>query len=63
MKIEEAKHPNIAKAMHHIERSMQLLHEAPNDFGGHKVQDEVDLKLAWISQRNALYFRLFQDNT
>jgi hypothetical protein len=61
MRREEAAHPNIAKAMHDIEKSMQALHNAPDDFGGHKGQAENDLKAAYISLRKALYFRLYQD--
>jgi hypothetical protein len=61
MKIEEDKHPNIAKSMHDIGDAMKHLHEAPDDFGGHKAQAEADLKQAWISLRKALYFRLYQD--
>jgi hypothetical protein len=61
MQAEEAKHPNIAKAMHDMEKSMQALHNAPDDFGGHKAQAETDLKAAYISLRKALYFRLYQD--
>ena len=61
MQAEEARHPNIAKAMHDLEDAMKHLHEAPLDFGGHKVQAEIDLKQAWVSLRKALYFRLYQD--
>jgi len=61
MRGEEAKHPNITRAMHDIEKSMQALHEAPDDFGGHKGQAEADLKAAYVSLRKALYFRLYQD--
>ncbi len=61
MQTEEAKHPNIAKAMHDMEKSMRLLHDAPDDFGGHKAQAEADLKAAYISLRKALYFRLYKD--
>ena len=61
MRAEEAKHPNITKAMHDIEMSMKALHNAPDDFGGHKGQAETDLKQAWISLRKALYFRLYED--
>jgi hypothetical protein len=61
MRQEENAHPNIAKAMHDIEKSMQALHNAPDDFGGHKGQAENDLKAAYISLRKALYFRLYQD--
>ena len=61
MRQEENAHPNIAKAMHDIEKSMRALHDAPDDFGGHKGQAENDLKAAYISLRKALYFRLYQD--
>ena len=61
MRGEEAAHPNIAKSMHDIENAIQHLHEAPDDFGGHKLQAEADLKQSWISLRKALYFRLYQD--
>jgi hypothetical protein len=59
MRREENAHPNIAKAMHDIEKSMQALHDAPDDFGGHKAQAQSDLKAAYISLRKALYFRLY----
>jgi hypothetical protein len=61
MKAEESKHPNIANAIHDIEKSMRSLHNAPDDFGGHKGQAESDLKQAWISLRKAIYFRLYKD--
>ena len=61
MRAEEAKHPNITKAMHDIEGAIQRLNDAPDDFGGHKGQALNDLKQAYISLRKALYFRLYQD--
>ncbi len=61
MRVEEQKHPNIAKTMHDIEDAMKHLHEAPDDFGGHKAQAEADLKQAWVSLRKALYFRIYED--
>jgi hypothetical protein len=61
MRIEENRHPNITKAMHDIGDAMKHLHEAPDDFGGHKGQAEADLKQAWVSLRKALYFRIYQD--
>ena len=61
MEAEERRHPNIAKAMHDIEASMHALHDAPDDFGGHKGQAENDLRAAYISLRKALYFRLYKD--
>ena len=61
MRAEEAKHPNITKSMHDIGDAMEHLHNAPDDFGGHKGQAEADLRQAWVSLRKALYFRLYQD--
>ncbi len=61
MKMEEARHPNITKSMQDIGDAMKHLHEAPDDFGGHKAQAEADLKQAWISLRKALYFRIYED--
>jgi hypothetical protein len=61
MQVEERRHPNITKAMHDIENAMHALHDAPDDFGGHKGQAEADLKQSWISLRKALYFRLYRD--
>jgi hypothetical protein len=61
MRAEESGHPNITNALHDIEKSMKALHNAPDDFGGHKAQAEADLKQAWISLRKALYYRLYKD--
>jgi|ERR1700678_4135365 hypothetical protein len=59
MRAEEQKHPNIAKAMHDLEDGIKHLHEAPDDFGGHKGQAESDMHQALVSLRKALYFRLY----
>jgi len=59
MESEEREHPNITKAMHDIGEAIQHLHDAPDDFGGHKAQAEADLHQAWVSLRKALYFRLY----
>ena len=61
MRAEEEKHPNITKSMHDIGDAMKHLHNAPDDFGGHKGQAESDLRQAWVSLRKALYYRLYQD--
>ncbi len=61
MRAEEAGHPNITHAIQDIEKSMKALHNAPDDFGGHKAQAEADLKQAWVSLRKALYYRLYKD--
>jgi hypothetical protein len=61
MYAEERRHPNIAKAMHDIENAQHALHDAPDDFGGHKAQAEADLRASWISLRKALYFRIYED--
>jgi len=62
MRTEEERHPNISKSMHDIGDAMQHLHNAPDDFGGHKAQAEADLRQAWVSLRKALYFRIYQDS-
>ena len=61
MQDEERNHPNIAKSMHDIEDARRHLHDAPDDFGGHKAQADADLKQAWISLRKELYYRLYKD--
>jgi hypothetical protein len=61
MRAEENAHPNIAKAMHDIEKSLDALNRAPDDFGGNKAQAISDLHQALISLRKALYFRIYQD--
>jgi hypothetical protein len=61
MQGEERKHPNIAKALHDIDKSLDALHNAPDDFGGHKGQAEQDLRAARESLAKALYFRLYKD--
>ena len=61
MRAEEEAHPNVANALRDIEKSVKALHNAPDDFGGHKAQAESDLKQAWVSLRKALYYRLYKD--
>ncbi len=61
MQREEAKHPNIAKAMNDIGDALKHLHESPDQFGGRKAQAEADLRQAWVSLRKALYFAIYKD--
>jgi hypothetical protein len=61
MAAEENNHPNITKSIHDLQDAMQHLHEAPDEFGGHKAQAEADLKQAYISLRKALYYRIYED--
>ena len=61
MRGEEARHRNITKSMHDLEYPLRHLHEAPDDFGGHKAKAGADLKRSWVSLRRALYFRICQD--
>lgn len=61
MQIEEAKHPNITKAMNDIGDALKHLHEGHDDFGGHKGQAEADLHQAWVSLRKALYYSIYRD--
>ena len=61
MATEETNHPNVTKSMHEVQNAMKHLHDAPDEFGGHKAQAESDLRQAWISLRKALYYRIYQD--
>ena len=61
MRVEEANHPNITKAIHDIDMGIRALNDAPDDFGGRKGQAMSDLKQARISLRRALYYRIYKD--
>jgi hypothetical protein len=61
MAAEENGHPNITKAMHDLGDAMRHLHDAPDEFGGHKAQAEADLHQAWVSLRKALYYRIYHN--
>ncbi len=61
LRVEEQKHPNLAKAMMEIKFAIKALNDAPDNFGGHKKEALQDLEKSYISLRKALYFRLLED--
>jgi hypothetical protein len=62
MQTEEAAHPRIVEAIHHMREALHELQAAPDDFGGHKAQAIHDCEVAIHSLRKALYFRLRMDD-
>ena len=61
MKTEAANHPRVAEAINKLKTAYAELKNAPDDFGGHKVQAMSDTQAAIISLRKALYYRLYAD--
>jgi len=59
---EEAAHPRIVDAIHHMQQALQEMEKAPDDFGGNKAQAIHDTQVAIHSLRKALYFRLHMDD-
>lgn len=59
---EEAAHPRIVEAIHHMREALHEMEAAPDDFGGNKAQAIHDTKVAIHSLRRALYFRLHMDD-
>jgi hypothetical protein len=59
---EEAAHPRIVEAIHHMKEALHEMEAAPDDFGGNKAQAIHDCRLAIHSLRRALYFRLRMDD-
>ena len=59
---EEAQHPRLVEAIHHMREALHELEAAPDDFGGHKGQAIHDCQVAIHSLRKALYFRLHMDD-
>lgn len=59
---EEAAHPRIVEAIHHMQEALRLMEAAPDDFGGNKAAAIHDCKVAIHSLRKALYFRLHMDD-
>jgi hypothetical protein len=59
---EEAAHPRIVEAIHHMQEALRLMDAAPDDFGGNKAAAIHDCKVAIHSLRKALYFRLHMDD-
>ena len=59
---EEALHPRIVEAIHHMREALHEMEAAPDDFGGNKAQAIHDCRVAIHSLRKALYFRLHMDD-
>jgi hypothetical protein len=59
---EEAAHPRMVAAIHHMQEGLREMEAAPDDFGGNKAQAIRDCKVAIHSLRRALYFRLHMDD-
>jgi hypothetical protein len=59
---EEAAHPRLVEAIHHMREALHEMQAAPDDFGGNKAQAIRDTQVAIHSLRRALYFRLHMDD-
>jgi len=59
---EEAAHPRIVAAIHHMQEALREMEAAPDDFGGNKAVAIHDCRVAIHSLRKALYFRLHMDD-
>jgi hypothetical protein len=59
---EEAAHPRIVAAIHHMKEALHEMEAAPDDFGGNKAAAIHDTRVALHSLRKALYFRLHMDD-
>ncbi|MGH8208504.1 MAG: hypothetical protein ACREU6_02720 [Steroidobacteraceae bacterium] len=59
---EDAAHPRIVEAIHHMKEALHEMEAASDDFGGNKAAAIRDAKVAIHSLRKALYFRLHLDD-
>ena len=59
---EEAAHPRIVEAIHHMREALHEMENAPDEFGGNKARAIQDCKVAIHSLRRALYYRLHLDD-
>ena len=59
---EDAAHPRLVEAIHHMREALREMEAAPDDFGGNKAAAIRDTKIAIHSLRKALYFRLHMDD-
>ncbi len=62
IKSEQAAHPRIVEAIHHMEAALHDLQAAPDDFGGNKGAAITDTTRAIHSLKKALYYRLKMDD-
>ena len=61
MRNEEMGHPAIMEAIRNVQRVLQAMQNAGDNFGGHRTEAITNLKAAYISLRKALYYRLYED--
>ncbi len=59
---ERAAHPRLVAALQNLREALAYLEQAPNDFGGHKVEAINDTRRAIHSIKRALYYRLKMDD-
>jgi hypothetical protein len=59
---EMREHPRIVKAIEAMEDAIAYMEKAPHDFGGHKARAIADTRAAIVQLREAIKFRMHQDN-
>ena len=59
---EKQAHPEIVAAIRDVERSLKVLQNSPNDFGGYKEKSVKALVGAIHNLKGALYYRLKLDD-
>jgi hypothetical protein len=62
MRRERAEHPRIAAAIRELEDAIKYMEAAPHDFGGHKAAAIQSTRQALYDLRQALAYRVRQDN-
>ena len=62
MRSERAEHPRIAAAIRELEDAIKYMEAAPHDFGGHKAEAIQSTRQALYDLRQALAYRVRQDN-
>jgi hypothetical protein len=62
MRSERAEHPRIAAAIRELEDAIKYMEAAPHDFGGHKAEAIQSTRQALCDLRQALAYRVRQDN-
>ena len=59
---EMKEHPRIVKAIIELEDAIKYMEAAPHDFGGHKAKAIADSRAAIIQLREAIKYRVHQEN-
>ena len=62
MQTEQKAHPELVAAIRDVERSLKVLQNSPNDFGGYKDKAIKDLVFSIHNLKGALYYRLKLDD-